>query len=48
VFDYIPFPIFTHTMGMTHFLDNHSSLVAMFQWLEGMFCFTLLLWSVRW
>jgi len=22
VFDYIPFPIFTHTMGMTHFLGN--------------------------
>jgi len=21
VFDYIPFPIFIHTMGMTHFLD---------------------------
>ena len=21
VFDYIPFPIFTHTTGMTHFLD---------------------------
>ena len=22
VFDYIPFPIFTHTTGMTHFLDT--------------------------
>jgi len=21
VFDYIPFPIFKHTTGMTHFLD---------------------------
>ena len=21
LFDYIPFPIFTHTKGMTHFLD---------------------------
>jgi len=23
VFDYIPFPIFTHTTGMTHFLDYY-------------------------
>jgi len=22
VFDYIPFPIFTHTTGMTHFLES--------------------------
>ena len=22
VFDYIPFPVFTHTTGMTHFLDS--------------------------
>ena len=21
MFDYLPFPIFTHTTGMTHFLD---------------------------
>jgi len=28
--------------------NNHGSLVAMYQWLEGMFCLTLLLWSVSW
>ena len=26
VFCYIPFPIFTHTTGMTHFLDVYSEL----------------------
>jgi len=25
VFDYIPFPSFIHTMGMTHFLDSNAS-----------------------
>ena len=26
VFDYIPFPIFTHTTGMTHFLASRVQL----------------------
>jgi len=32
VFDYIPFPIFIHTTGMTHFLDKK---VTCFEGQEG-------------
>jgi len=29
VFDYITFPIFTNTTGMTHFLDSEREFVAL-------------------
>jgi len=35
VFDYIPFPIFTHIMGMTHFLVRHEDGLLSLNSAEG-------------